>query len=251
MRNGHGTRSSCGYEDKQLNTLKRANAKRIQRPSMANIVIERSMNRGTAGKTHKTSSDNLHSAATLDQIYEGEWVNDRRTGHGILKVNGVYTYYGQWEDNRRTGYGVVVYEITEGEGKGGGGGRKLEEMKQEGLWNDGKLEQPIKHKLFMKNDLEQKVRDAHAKAIDAARQARQKAHVAEERADTAAAKCQAAKGKAVKAKECAENALLKSDEVVQSTLETIESAKDIKGRVKLMLRDSAKGKVCNSLACTV
>ena len=236
MRNGYGTRTSAGYEALHLDTLKRSAG---TRPSMANIVIDRTMSKGNRTQCPTSSLQRTaQSEAMQNQVYEGQWVDDRRTGYGILKVSGFYTYYGQWLDNQRTGYGVLVKETLEVDGK------ELddeEETRQEGLWRDGKLEQPVKHKMFRKNDLEVKVKETHAKSIEAARIARQKAHVAEDRADAAAAKCQAAKGRAAKANENAEKAFLKSQEVVKNASETMESAKEIKGRVELMTGGTNKG----------
>ena len=109
------------------------------------------------------------------QIYEGEWKEDRRDGHGVLKVLGHYTYYGDWENNNRTGYGVLVHD----NGK-----------KEEGQWQNGKLIVVLKRrKLALKNSqLETNIRQAHTKAIQAADMARNKALLAESRAVAASTK---------------------------------------------------------------
>jgi len=233
MRNGHGTRTSSGYEELHLDCLKKSGSKR---GSMATIVIGRTMSKGSKDVSNpmesltKVSTLPGQSSGTLqNQIYEGQWENDRRTGHGILKVVGLYTYYGEWKDNQRNGYGVLVREtVTEEEGA------DLEEARQEGFWKDGTLEEPVKHKKLGKSDTSMKVNHAHACAIDAARMARQKAQLAEDRADAAAAKCQAAKGKAAKANDNAEKAVQKSHEVIKNATDTVESAKEIKNRVDIM-----------------
>ena len=236
MRNGHGTRTSVSYEELHLDCLKKSSSNRA---SMASIVIGRTMMGKGSNKDVPNPTGTLkgQSSGTMqNQIYEGQWENDRRTGHGILKVVGFYTYYGEWKDNQRTGYGVLVRETSE---KDGG---DLEEARQEGFWKDGTLEEPVKHKRLGKSDMSMKVNHAHACAIEAARTARQKAQLAEDRADAAAAKCQAAKGKAAKAYDSAQKAMLKSHEVIKSATETVESVKEIKRRIEVMTGGN-KGKL--------
>ncbi len=206
---------------------------------MANIVINRTMSKGRKANSLTKSAVmcvQVVESAMQNQLYEGEWVDDRRTGHGILKVQGLYTYYGEWQDNQKNGYGVLVKELADGNGT------DPEDTRQEGLWKDGKLEVPMKRKMLKKNELDLKIQTAHTRAIDAARIARQKAQVAEDRADAAAAKCQAAKGRAAKAHEHAEKAMEKSQEVVKRAESILESAKGIKYRVDLMTSNANKGK---------
>jgi len=114
------------------------------------------------------------------QSYEGEWKDDKRHGHGVLKVPGHRTYYGQWEENTKTGYGVLLYND----------GRK-----EEGQWQNGKLINTLKRKkaLSLRNhNREGKVKLAHITAIQMSITARSKAELAESRASSASAKFQSA-----------------------------------------------------------
>lgn len=123
----------------------------------------------------------------LAQVYEGEWVHDKRHGHGVLKVLTKYTYYGQWAKNAMTGYGVMVYENG---------------SKQEGEWHNGTLIAVVKrHKvlLFKSHQLELKVKEARSKAWQAAETARHKAELATSRAASALAKSRLAAKVAEKA----------------------------------------------------
>ena len=117
-----------------------------------------------------------HGAA---QIYEGQWEEDKRQGHGVLKIPGHYTYFGEWLNNARTGHGVLVFDD----------GRK-----EEGKWEDGSLAIPLKRKkLSLKQyQMEGRVKQAHTLAIQAANNARAKAILAESRASTSSSKAQAA-----------------------------------------------------------
>jgi hypothetical protein len=194
VRHGYGTRTSASYEHRHTTdssltdygTLpKRGSEPSFQRGS---IIKQESSASVFSGQSSRTSHDSPSSvragsiqvSAQNDpdlnaQIYEGEWKDDRRYGHGVLKVLGHYTYYGDWENNNRTGYGVLVYD----------GGKK-----EEGQWQNGKLIVVLKRrKLALKNSqLETSVRQAHTKAIQAADMARNKALLAESRAAAASTK---------------------------------------------------------------
>ena len=141
----------------------------------------------TLAKNEKGSPDlpkilkkNFHSVSTVNeiplesnvQIYEGQWSKDKRHGHGVLRVPGMYMYCGEWSGNSRTGNGILVYED----------GRR-----EEGVWERGRLVAPLKRKkLSIKyHQLEAKVKQAHTLALQAADAARTKAILAVSRASAA------------------------------------------------------------------
>ena len=198
VRHGYGTRTSCSYEHRHTTdsttdygTLpKRGSEPSFERGGMIKQESSASVFSVQSSKTNiespvpssaragsiQVSAVKPQSDPDLNaQIYEGEWKDDRRHGHGVLKVLGHYTYYGDWENNNRTGYGVLVYD----------GGKK-----EEGQWQNGKLIVVLKRrKLALKNSqLETSVRQAHTKAIQAADMARNKALLAESRAAAASTK---------------------------------------------------------------
>lgn len=199
VRHGYGTRTSAGYEHRRskdssltspdFGTLpKRGSEPSFERGSIVKQESSASVFSVPSGKSGKTAESSLQCSARTGsvpkpqsdpdlnaQIYEGEWKDDRRHGHGVLKVLGHYTYYGDWENNNRTGYGVLVYDS----GK-----------KEEGQWQNGKLIVVLKRrKLALKNSqLETSVRQSHTKAIQAADMARNKALLAESRAAAASTK---------------------------------------------------------------
>lgn len=182
------------------------------------------------------SADNLHeTTVNWSQVYEGEWANDKRSGHGILKVSDYFTYYGQWKDNIRTGYGVLVHEGRKDKKKGG----KKEEV-EEGRWENGKLVEPIKHSkipLKGKNDLQMRVEEAHQVAIKAAAEARDKAKVAETKANAAAAKSKVAEMRANEARQHAESASKGVESAAMISKQAMEDACRIKGGVKIIINE--------------
>lgn len=202
VRHGFGTRTSASYEHRHTDvsmavpggntdygslpkrgsepSLKRANmSKQESTASVLSVQAEKSAKTSEA-PPRKESIFTGDSAQQSDrdlnvQIYEGEWKDDKRHGHGVLKVLRHYTYYGDWENNTRTGFGVLVYE----NGK-----------KEEGQWQNGKLIVVLKRrKLVLKNSqLDMSVRQSHTKAIQSADMARNKALLAESRAAAALTK---------------------------------------------------------------
>ena len=201
VRHGYGTRTSATYEHRhtdapvavgtdygslpkrgsepsfERNAMKKqessASVYSVQLPRKDSKTAESALKK-RAGSVMVNSS--IQNEQELNaQIYEGEWKDDRRHGHGVLKVLGHYTYYGDWENNSRTGYGVLVYN----NGK-----------KEEGQWQNGKLIVVLKRrKLALKNSqLETYVRQSHTKAIQSADMARNKALLAESRAAAATTK---------------------------------------------------------------
>ena len=177
------------------------------------------------------------------QVYEGEWVNDKRSGYGVLKVTDCFTYYGQWKDNTRTGYGVLIREGV----KNGKKGKNKDEVKEEGKWEDGKLAEPVKYKNFkvMKTDLKQKVEEAHHEAIKAAIIARDKALAAETKANAAVAKSKVAELRANEAREHARTASTKVETTVMVSQKTIEEACKIKGCVRITVNGQLYGECYN------
>ncbi len=126
-------------------------------------------------------------------------MNDKRHGHGVLKVLGKYAYYGQWDKNTRTGHGVLVNE---------------DGTKEEGEWHNGTRVAIVKrHKvlLFKSHQLEQKVKEAHTKSLQAAEKARSKAELAISRASTAVNRSELAAGVAEKARVDAREAITKAE----------------------------------------
>ena len=219
VRHCYGTRTSASYEHRhttdtstEYGTLpKRGSEPSFERGSITKQESSASVFSVPGGKCSKTGDPSLKPSARTGsiqisatsqsdpglnaQIYEGEWKDDRRHGHGVLKVLGHYTYYGDWENNNRTGYGVLVHDS----GK-----------KEEGQWQNGKLIVVLKRrKLALKNShLETNVRQSHTKAIQAADMARNKALLAESRAAAASTKSKQAHSFA---QEASKNAQLARD----------------------------------------
>ena len=225
LRNGLGTRTSAAYEarpdthDIPLSSSEPSLQSILSRPPVDSP--RSSLKRVTAlqqGKTDSVSSLKASHTSTslqtsprgfslgqtglkedLAQVYEGEWVSDKRQGHGVLKVFSKYTYYGQWNKNMITGYGVMVYENG---------------SKQEGEWHNGTLIAVVKRPkvlLFKTHQLELKVKDARTKALQAAEAARHKAELAGSRASSALTKSRAAVKVAEKAKIHAQIAVEKAE----------------------------------------
>ena len=55
-----------------------------------------------------------------NENYEGNWLNDKREGKGIMKYNNGDIYDGDWENDKKVGNGKMKYkngDIYEGEWK--------------------------------------------------------------------------------------------------------------------------------------
>ena len=170
------------FSDSRVNTLKKSHPLQRQKDSVSSL--------------HSNPGQHKDEVA---QIYEGEWLHDKRHGNGVLKVLGKYTYYGQWNGNARTGYGVLVSE---------------DGNKEEGEWHNGTLIAVAKrHKvlMFKSNQLEQKVKEARTKSLQAAETARSKAELAVSRASSAVNKSRSAVRVAERAHSDAREALVKAD----------------------------------------
>ncbi len=238
-RSGYGTRTSLGYETIKEKTIDKKKYLTIQRPSTTSLMSESSLFRSTLSKKtgdgHRCSADNILTGVSWNQLYEGEWVNDKRAGHGILKVSDYFTYYGQWKDNSRTGFGVLVYEsLTEK-------GEKREERKEEGIWENGRLIEPIKYKNnIIKSDLQSKVEGAHTEAIKAAHAARDKALLAETKANAAAAKSHVAEMRAMEARQHAVAASRIVENAAKIASQAMDDAFRIKENVHMMVQTVGK-----------
>jgi hypothetical protein len=42
--------------------------------------------------------------------YDGEWLDGRRHGRGVLTLPGEYTYDGEWFEQRKSGSGILRFE---------------------------------------------------------------------------------------------------------------------------------------------
>lgn len=238
QRSGYGTRSSSGYEENKEHRTRTVEI--YQRPSIASIMTGNSMprsfhqpKRGIV-EGQSSSADDLHAGRHWNQIYEGGWANDKRSGHGILKVSDYFTYYGEWKENTRTGYGVLVYEYQGGKKKGG----NKEVVKEEGRWENGKLVEPVKQKIkLIKSELRIKVDEAHEEAIKAATLSREKATIAETKANAAAAKSKVAESRAEEATEHAETASKRVENSAKIAKQALSDALKIKGTVKIVLNE--------------
>ena len=178
LRHGHGTRSSSNYE--RSRALKSDHNPNSSISSSVKDSVESLASMLEDPSSNAVSVSIANVDKTNAQVYEGEWKDDKRHGHGVLKIVGHYTYYGQWEDNMRSGYGVMLYDE--------------EKQKEEGQWQRGKLVNVLKRKkLQLKTrQLESKVNQAHMNALQAADTARLKADLAEGRANTASVKARQA-----------------------------------------------------------
>lgn len=239
QRGGYGTRSSAGYEKSKESFIdsddKTKQLKIHQRPSIANIMAKNAMPtwRSDAG----TLMSDGNRGNNWKQIYQGQWANDKRCGHGVLKVSDCFTYYGQWKENTRTGYGVLVHEGY----KSGKRGKRKEEVKEEGKWENGKLVEPVKYTRMMKTDLKSKVDEAHHEAIKAASHAREQALLAEAKANAAAAKSKVADLRAIEAQQNAESAANIVEQTVKISKETSEDVHMIKGSVMITVNGERYG----------
>ena len=144
------------------------------------------------------------------QIYEGQWLRDKRQGHGILKVPGFYVYCGEWSSNTRTGHGVLLYS---------------DGQREEGYWEQGRLTVPLKRrKLSLKqHQLESKVKHAHTQALQAADVARTKSILAESRGSAAASRAKLG----IKASETAQMEADIAKEMSSLLSDSVHETKDI------------------------
>ena len=183
VRHGHGTRSSAAYEKDPRSTADVCGSSGGSKKLSVTSISSAKWTKEVSGDPHPVTVTRGETSTSLEsssQIYEGEWKDDKRHGHGVLKVPGHRTYYGQWEENTKTGYGVVLYD---------------DGHKEEGQWQNGKLINSLKRKkaISLRNhQLEGKVKLAHITAIQMAITARSKAELAESRASSASTKCQSA-----------------------------------------------------------
>ena len=171
------------------------------------------------------------------QAYEGQWMNDKRCGYGVLKVTNCFTYYGQWRENTRTGHGVLIREGF----KEGKRGITREEIKEEGRWENGKLVEMVKNYKVMKTELKQKVEEAHQEAIKAATLARDRALISETKANAAAAKSKVSEQRANEARQHALTASRQVEHTIKISQQTIEEACKIKGSVRITLNGKFYG----------
>jgi len=232
-RSGYGTRSSSGYEqareavDSPFKARTLQLAKLHHRPTVANIFPATKPS-AVKKMSEGHSADNIHEIQNWSQIYEGQWANDKRSGYGILKVSDHYTYYGEWKDNMRTGYGVLVYEDPTS---------KKKEIRKEGRWKDGKLEEeaakPSRNLLKnMRTELRGKVDEAHHEAIKAATEAREKSKIAEMKANAASAKSKVAEARATDARQHAIAASKEVEKAIEISQQVSGDSQQIKGNVK-------------------
>ena len=247
QRGGYGTRSSAGYEKSKESFIdsgdKTKQFKIHQRPTIANIMANNAMPLWSSWSLDRRSDagalmgDVGKRGSNWKQIYQGQWINDKRCGYGVLKVSDCFTYYGQWKENTRTGYGVLVHEGH----KTGKKGTKREEVKEEGRWDNGKLVEPVKYARVMKTELKLKVDEAHHEAIKAASHAREQALLAEAKANAAAAKSKVADLRAIEAQQDAESAANIVEQTVKISKETLENVCVIKGSVRITVNGQHYG----------
>lgn len=216
--------------------IKTKHLKIHQRPSVASIMAKTLDRKSDAGAL---MSDVRNMGGNWKQIYEGQWVNDKRCGYGVLKVSDCFTYYGQWKENTRTGYGVLIHEGY----KTGKKGKNKEEVKEEGRWDNGKLVEPVKYTRMMKTEQKLRVDDAHQEAIKAASRARDQALVAESKANAAAARSKVAETRAIEAKQHAKSASSKVEHTLRISQQITEDVCNIKGCVTITVNGQQYGEL--------
>ena len=118
----------------------------------------------------------------------------------------VHQLCGQWKENTRTG----AWRMK--------GGRRVaknrEEIREEGRWENGKLDESIKYKV-VKSELKQRVKE---EAIKAATQGRDRAVVAETKVNAAAAKSKIAETRAAEARRHADGASNRVEQTAKKSL---------------------------------
>ncbi|VDP69048.1 unnamed protein product [Echinostoma caproni] len=140
---------------------------------------------------------------TLVEIYAGEWVEDKRTGFGIMERSNGYRYIGEWSQNQRHGYGVTYYP----DGAQDEGQFQADQITM-------RLTRKSKLQILRQTKLKEYVQDAIIRAIDAAKEAKSKAtKLAQEKAKMAR-----------KAAEDAEEHLLKARCLSQQARELVRKS---------------------------
>lgn len=245
QRGGYGTRSSAGYEKIKDST----DLGRVKKPSVTSLMERNFMQPLSSSTLQRVRGDSSRSSqgnvftdmgsvgdmqSNWKQIYEGQWVNDKRCGYGVLKVSDCFTYYGQWDKNTRTGYGVLIRE-------GEVNAKKREEIREEGRWDNGKLVERVKQKKVIKSDTKLRVEEAHQEAIKAAISARDMARLAESKANAAAAKSKVAEVIAREGRQHAATAVARMERTAKISQQAVEDACKIKGSVRITLNGDLYG----------
>ncbi|MEN9341970.1 MAG: hypothetical protein RIQ54_226, partial [Candidatus Parcubacteria bacterium] len=78
----------------------------------------------------------------LDQEYEGEWLNDSKTGFGIVRHSNGAKYVGEFTEGKSNGLGVLYFPNTDPKGRYSYEGLQENDKKIKGklLFNDGNFE---------------------------------------------------------------------------------------------------------------
>ncbi|KRX72083.1 Junctophilin-3 [Trichinella sp. T6] len=108
-----------------------------------------------------------------NEVYMGEWKNDKRSGYGVCERSDGLKYEGEWYNNKKFGYGVTTFK---------------DGTKEEGKYKNNILltSQRKKHLLFVRSSkLRERIDSAVAAANRAAQIAVQKADIALARTVTA------------------------------------------------------------------
>ena len=97
---------------KQGTKINPAIAKKLFNDGLKNLLIEDDELIG------KFVADDIINEKT-GEIYEGEFVNDKRSGYGVLLKKNDYKYEGYWKDNDAHGKGkITILKRNENEDKG-------------------------------------------------------------------------------------------------------------------------------------
>ena len=91
---------------------------------------------GFGTMSESSSILSLNSIVTSESnadVYKGEWVENKRTGHGIGVYATLDKFVGRWHENSRSGYGIFI--VRDGE-------------KSEGKWKDNSLTFVFKKKMI-------------------------------------------------------------------------------------------------------
>lgn len=117
------------------------------------------------------------------ELFYGEWKNDKRNGAGVCERTDGFKYEGDWLNNRRHGYGMTTFK---------------DGTTEEGKYKNNHFIPYKKKKLMVRS---KKVREKIDNAIKAAKKA---AETARQKAEIAISRTQHAEAKAVQAGESAE-----------------------------------------------
>ena len=74
------------------------------------------------GKRHGKGECKFKGGKLLGDMYDGEWENDKRNGHGVMKYADGDVYDGEFRDDKKHGHGVFKYAdggVYDGEWKDG------------------------------------------------------------------------------------------------------------------------------------